>query len=758
LLNSTTSGLARKFTGSSLQDFARFLFCTVFLLGMGIIFLYDIRFLKPLGKLTIVSCVVLALIGAIIFALRLDNWLYAAFRHRQEPAFDEEWYVPRVTMLATPLIHRKLDEWLGQCWSKGLYNADQFWQYSNLQGQIKEHLLAALSRYDERQLVENVIELMDKRYIWHLYDFVEQWSLPEMLFEDLSNQLNHLLQPSVTSKANQPKRRNRTFEFQVTSLTKQPATLQLKPHPVNQVQTCMSGFVYLQKGQLEDASVAFGKLGNSAYAREMKALVEAFLLLLSGENLVEQGPFLTLPARPANARRLQSWAALAKFHAMVHLAWLCRRCDLAGNRQTIRALFLAKLAEIRKIDLLEPERAVIEVIANDWQKQIEQWLTPVTTRSLKAMPIPFTYARPLRDNRLFIRRDREFEELKLAWSPNNLQPIMLYGQPLIGKTSLLYGCSAELASFMLVLLNVRLSRQTNSVVHHLLTDLCVEISQVVGLDRPSDSDLRRNAYRTCDRYIRYVAKLLDQKTLLIAIDEFENIAERFSEDLNLLYEWLSFLWHLQQTVDNLSFIFITTHPPDQLRCHLANPFANTAQIIHVSYPAKPDVVHFLQQPVADFIPQFSPDAVQLIIKLTNGQPYLVQLIGYTVVRRFNEQLLQGKSDPFFNEAMVQTAIHDNRFRQPCRRYFERLMAVINGSEPNMAALLYELAFRSSGAHVVLLKSRLHAKANLDPNTIDRLLKTLQHLDIVDQDQNELWRIKVELFRLWLAKRLNPRNI
>ncbi len=48
----------------------------------------------------------------------------------------------------------------------------------------------------------------------------------------------------------------------------------------------------------------------------------------------------------------------------------------------------------------------------------------------------------------------------------------------------------------------------------------------------------------------------------------------------------------------------------------------------------------LCQPSEDFLLNYIADTVEEVVRLSNGQPYLVQLIGQNMVTRFNRQVFE----------------------------------------------------------------------------------------------------------------------
>ncbi|MCS7286744.1 MAG: hypothetical protein NZ653_06405 [Anaerolineae bacterium] len=57
----------------------------------------------------------------------------------------------------------------------------------------------------------------------------------------------------------------------------------------------------------------------------------------------------------------------------------------------------------------------------------------------------------------------------------------------------------------------------------------------------------------------------------------------------------------------------------------------------VSYLREEDARALIRRPVQDFPDIYEDEAVEAIVRLTRGQPYLVQLTGYELVEHLNRR-------------------------------------------------------------------------------------------------------------------------
>ena len=95
----------------------------------------------------------------------------------------------------------------------------------------------------------------------------------------------------------------------------------------------------------------------------------------------------------------------------------------------------------------------------------------------------------------------------------------------------------------------------------------------------------------------------------------------------------------------------------------------------------------------DFPLDYTPEALDKIYDLTHGQPYLVQLIGFQLVRRYNDQVFEmgRKRDPIFTVEEVEAVVNDPQFFKRGRYYFDGVWSQAAQGEPGQQIILEILA-------------------------------------------------------------------
>jgi len=99
---------------------------------------------------------------------------------------------------------------------------------------------------------------------------------------------------------------------------------------------------------------------------------------------------------------------------------------------------------------------------------------------------------------------------------------------------------------------------------------------------------------------------------------------------------LNFLRHVMQHRPRWVLLFSGSHMLDELAPYWSDYLINT-RAVRVSYLREEDARELIRRPVRDFPDIYEDEAVEAIIHLTRGQPYLVQLTCYELVEHLNRQ-------------------------------------------------------------------------------------------------------------------------
>ncbi len=128
---------------------------------------------------------------------------------------------------------------------------------------------------------------------------------------------------------------------------------------------------------------------------------------------------------------------------------------------------------------------------------------------------------------------------------------------------------------------------------------------------------------------------LGEKILVLMIDEFEEIQQKV-EDRKIPKGIFANIRHLMQHEEKLIFLFCGTHQLEEMSADYWSIFFNTAIYYKISYLSLKDTRDLIRKPVEG---QMSYDdlAVDQILKMTHGQPFLTQMICRGIVNLLNEK-------------------------------------------------------------------------------------------------------------------------
>lgn len=154
----------------------------------------------------------------------------------------------------------------------------------------------------------------------------------------------------------------------------------------------------------------------------------------------------------------------------------------------------------------------------------------------------------------------------------------------------------------------------------------------------------------------------------------------------------------------------------------------------------------LVNPDDDFLLDYKPEALDRIYELTHGQPYLTQLVGFHLVRLYNDRVFEmGRPrDPIFTIEDVETVINDPEFFNRGRYYFTGVWGQAAEGAAGQQEILRALAPHLAGLNL----DSLTQATGMDETSLQEALKTLERHDVIKKSDG-CYCIAVELFRRWV---------
>ena len=437
------------------------------------------------------------------------------------------------------------------------------------------------------------------------------------------------------------------------------------------------------------------------------------------------------------------------------------------------ASMLDNLDRYVRDEVMPPDQAIVQRISRQWWRIISEASTQMGF-SKESGPVanPYVVGNPVIGN-TFVGREDVLRRLEELWAKEGQSPsVVLYGHRRMGKSSILHNLGARFgASTVIVDFNLQrtgLVASTGELLHNLALALYDSLPQASerGLAELDESQFTaHNPYTAFDRFLKQLDRVRARRRFIVAVDEFELIEAKIAEG-QLEPHLLDFWRGVIQTYPWLIMAFAGLHTLQEMTRDYWHPLYGSVTAIPVSFLGPEAARRLITQPSPDFPLDYDADAIERIIALTHGQPYLVQLAGHALVTRFNRQMFEDTSLAFpasfpvefsrerrFTLADVEAVIAAQEFFRDGDAYFTGVWVQAERSEPpgQTAVLraLAQLVTNDDGRRTNV--EEIARVAGCAPEVVQRALETLARHDVVTQE-NGRWRFTVELMRRWVAQK------
>jgi hypothetical protein len=663
----------------------------------------------------------------ILLILRPDVWCISlALNNKTWVYKNNDRYFPfHVTTIPNPLLSYKLRSWLKEDWETGLHNANQLLAYSFQFRSVIHALNWVLAETPLEQVISRVAQLAENPFDWKLVNLT-------------SNALEKELISTKATRLNTPSRLTAT------------------------------GFWYLHEKEPTKATKAFAEVRSLPNGEEMYTLAQTIAIFHQAENfsaIANINPETRNFPTSEPLLRPNTWQAINSCDRVIADAKVIQNSTSRASRAFALNRAIGELLQIldNPETIPEAERYLIIDIARTWKTALEKQALEVGQVEItKPVTNPYIVGDPV-EGQLFVGRDDIMRQLEELWlMGTNMQSVVLYGHRRMGKTSILRNLSLRVgAGVKIAYVNLL---GVGDVAHEgeVLMALSDAISQTVNIPPPNDKDLLKLPYRTFTQYLknvetRYIASPPQNPTsnpqtppsrgLIIALDEFEKIEELIAAG-KIPPSFMGYLRSLVQMSPKIGFILAGLHTLEEMTADYFQPlYASFTPPIKVSF-MEPDATSvILANPgIDDFPLDYTPEALNKIYQVTHGQPFLVQLVGFQLVRRYNDRTFAMKqnTNPIFTLDDVETVINDPVFFQRGRYYFDGVWSQALEGATGQQAILQALAPHPQGLTI----DELVKTTGIDVAILEPALQMLVRHDVVLEHQGR-WQIIVELFRRWV---------
>ncbi|MEM1171665.1 MAG: ATP-binding protein [Cyanobacteria bacterium P01_H01_bin.35] len=659
-------------------------------------------------------------IGLVIW--RLENWLIG-IPLNSISIHNRSFLLPRITPIPLLLLTTRLKSWLRKDWQLGLENINQLLRYSLQFIPAINAINQVLAETPPEQMIYRISELAENSYDWELVKFVSA-----SLGEELKLQFLTGLNISLFLKASSAPTRLDTSSRAIAA-----------------------GFWHLHEKEPEEAIAAFEKVRSLLYGEEMFLLAQTLAKFRVAEYPIAIAEIQIPNFPPEPHLRHTTWETFKGLRRVVEDTQLIVKATSKSARAFALARAIGQLREILdNIDALpEAEWGLIVEISLTWLKALESIATNIGDISItKPVENPYVIGDPVEGD-LFVGREDTMRKLEELWITNShKQSVVLYGHRRMGKTSILRNVAkSSSVDTQVVYVNFQGLGAISQGMGEVFLAISDEISDAINLPPPDIDELLRLPERTFKLYLKQAIQKLDNKRLIIALDEFEEIEELIKAD-KLPSEFMKVLRRFVQMSPKIAFAFAGLHTLEEMTEDYFQPFFASVIPIRVGFLNRATTRQLLANPNPDFLLTYEPEAMDRIYDLTFGQPYLVQLLGFLLVRRYNEQTFEeGKPrEPIFTVADVDAIIEQNELFQNGRYYFTGVWGQAGQDAPGQQDILKALANCSGSCS----RAMLQELTGLDESTLNNDLDTLSRHDVIVETEENL-KFAVELFRRWVVK-------
>lgn len=412
---------------------------------------------------------------------------------------------------------------------------------------------------------------------------------------------------------------------------------------------------------------------------------------------------------------------------------------------------LAQLSSSLEQETWIPEQFILQRIVHQWQKLVREEGGKAGRGEIdRPMVNPYIAGNPVTGD-LFVGREDIMRTLQTIWSGSGqCSSVVLFGHRRVGKSSILQNLKAYLRPNQIVIdFNMELVgsiQNTGELLYLLALEIYYGFSshhQPDFLEPDQDAFLENNPYHSFRRFLDRLDQIRQGCQLIIAIDEFEVLEELLQEN-RLEPQLLKFWRALFQTYQWFIMTFAGAHSLDELCRDFWSPLYGSIKLIRVGFLAPNSARILIERPSP--LP-YTEEAVETIIRLTNGQPYLIQLICQNLFIQSNDPLWRGKQR--FTLDDVTAIVESPQLFSEGVAYFEGVWARARDSDPpGQTELLQHLSRQP------LSLSELIAAIGSSPESVQACLEALERQHII-RAIGQNYDYTVDLMGRWVREQYFP---
>ena len=392
-------------------------------------------------------------------------------------------------------------------------------------------------------------------------------------------------------------------------------------------------------------------------------------------------------------------------------------------------------------------------ITAQWRQIVADHVAQLTQTAELRQEIdsPYVIGVPLTDQQeIFVGRMDISGRIEQLLLDRRRPPLLLYGQRRMGKTSLLNNLGRLLPSTIVPLfvdLQGPATRASNNsgFLYNMARGMADSALRQRSLLLPplTREMLQDDPFTRFDEWLDEVEGVVGQRTILLALDEFEALHEAIRKERFNAEAVMGMLRHLIQHRPRLKILLAGSHTLEAFQ-EWASYLINV-QVVRIGYLHEDEALQLIERPVQGFALRYDAAATQRVLTLTRGHPFLVQLLCAELVAWKNEQAPEQRRlarVEDVNAAAPQALAHGSFFFADIER---------NQINPLGSRFLRWLAQQGEGTTITPEQITAWASNENTPDTriMPEVLQPLLQRELIERDRTG-YRFQVPFIQQWFV--------
>lgn len=392
-------------------------------------------------------------------------------------------------------------------------------------------------------------------------------------------------------------------------------------------------------------------------------------------------------------------------------------------------------------------------ITTQWRQIVADHVVQLvqTAELRQEIDSPYVIGVPLTDQQeIFVGRTDISGRIEQLLLDRRRPPLLLYGQRRMGKTSLLNNLGRLLPSTIVPLfvdLQGPATRASNDsgFLYNIARGMTDSALRQRNLNLPplTREMLQADPFTRFDEWLDEVETAAGQRTILLALDEFEALHEAIQKERFTASAVMGMLRHLIQHRPRLKILLAGSHTLEAFQ-EWASYLINV-QVVRIGYLHEDEALQLIERPVQGFALRYDAAATHRILTLTRGHPFLVQLLCAELVAGKNEQAPEQRRLACVedvNAAAPQALAHGSFFFADIER---------NQVNPASSRFLRWLAQQGEGASVTPEQITTWARQENTPDSqlLPEVLQPLLQRELIERGRDG-YSFQVPLIQHWFA--------